>query len=127
MQGTAATACAGVYGALAVQGKPVGAIADQRFVIVGAGSAGMGVTTMLSLCLVKHVRPHVPVPPMLHRACNLVCTHGDCLETLLVLSLTPLVPSLRLLPPDVQASCQAQQIWIVPTMRSDAFGVVVKI
>ena len=57
VQGTAATACAGVYGALAVQGKSIGAIADQRFVIVGAGSAGMGVTTMLSLCLVKHVRP----------------------------------------------------------------------
>lgn len=56
IQGTAATACAGVYGALAVKGEPLTAIADQRFVIVGAGSAGMGVTTMLSLCLVKHGR-----------------------------------------------------------------------
>ena len=55
LQGTAATACAGVYGALAVQGKPSPSIADQRFVVVGAGSAGMGVTTMLSLCLIKHV------------------------------------------------------------------------
>ncbi|KAK9792672.1 hypothetical protein WJX73_006593 [Symbiochloris irregularis] len=54
IQGTAATACAGVYGALAVQGKLPPAIAEQRFVIVGAGSAGMGVTTMLSLCLIKH-------------------------------------------------------------------------
>lgn len=43
---------------MAVKGLPVGAIADQSFVVVGAGSAGMGVTSMLSLCLVKHVRTY---------------------------------------------------------------------
>ena len=48
MQGTAATALAGLYGALAVQGKPVQAIKDQRIVVVGAGSAGMGVVGMIA-------------------------------------------------------------------------------
>lgn len=46
---------AGIYGALAVQGKPVPAIKEQRFVIVGAGSAGMGVTQMIALGMIKHV------------------------------------------------------------------------
>ena len=54
-QGTAGTAVAGIYGALAVQGKPVEAISEQRVVMVGAGSAGMGVVQMLALGMVKHV------------------------------------------------------------------------
>ena len=41
--GTAATALAGLYGALRVQGLTPAALAQQRFVVVGAGSAGMGV------------------------------------------------------------------------------------
>lgn len=55
MQGTAATAVAGVYGALAVQGKTVDDIIDQKFVVVGAGSAGMGVVSLLALGMIKHV------------------------------------------------------------------------
>ena len=60
MQGTAATACAGVYGALEIQDRPLSDITKQRFVMVGAGSAGMGVTTMLSLGMRKYVRPCSP-------------------------------------------------------------------
>jgi malic enzyme len=56
MQGTAATAVAGVYGALAVQGKPFAELAQQRVVIVGAGSAGMGVARMLALGMQKQAR-----------------------------------------------------------------------
>ncbi len=56
MQGTAATALAGLYGALAVQGKPVEALKDQRICVVGAGSAGMGVTQMIAKGMRKHVR-----------------------------------------------------------------------
>ncbi|GAB4815889.1 hypothetical protein N2152v2_002935, partial [Parachlorella kessleri] len=48
VQGTAAVAVAGIYGAMAVAGKPVGAIADQSFVVLGAGSAGMGVVKMIA-------------------------------------------------------------------------------
>ena len=55
LQGTAATAVAGLYGALAVQGKKVGAITEQTFVVVGAGSAGMGVVSLLTLGMIKHV------------------------------------------------------------------------
>ena len=41
-------ALAGVFGALAVQGKPASSIVDQRFVVLGAGSAGMGVVGMIA-------------------------------------------------------------------------------
>ena len=56
-QGTAATAVAGVYGALRVQGKSNKELAQQRIVLVGAGSAGTGVARMLALGMVKQVGP----------------------------------------------------------------------
>ena len=56
MQGTAATACAGLLGSLTVQDKPLSDITKQRLVVVGAGSAGMGVSTMLALTMQKYVR-----------------------------------------------------------------------
>ena len=63
MQGTAATALAGVYGALKVQGKEAHSLTQQRIVVLGAGSAGMGVSTMMAQGMVKHVSsalmPHV--------------------------------------------------------------------
>jgi hypothetical protein len=43
IQGTAATAVAGLYGALRVLGRPHSDLAKQRVVCLGAGSAGMGV------------------------------------------------------------------------------------
>ena len=55
LQGTAATAVAGVYGALRVQGKSNKELAQQRIVLVGAGSAGTGVARMLALGMVKQV------------------------------------------------------------------------
>ena len=78
-QGTAGTAVAGIYGALAVQGKPVEAITEQRVVMVGAGSAGMGVVQMLALGMVKHVSllaagsPACEIGP---NACKIVETGG---------------------------------------------------
>ena len=60
LQGTAATALAGVYGALKVQGKPAHSLTQQRIVVLGAGSAGMGVSTMMAQGMVKHVsRPYL--------------------------------------------------------------------
>ena len=47
-QGTACTALAGLYGAMRVLGRPLSALADQTFVVVGAGSAGMGVTCTIA-------------------------------------------------------------------------------
>lgn len=43
IQGTACVAVSGIFGALTVQGKPASEITKQRIVLVGAGSAGMGV------------------------------------------------------------------------------------
>jgi malate dehydrogenase (decarboxylating) len=54
IQGTAAVAVSGVYGALACQGLPAAAISQQRFVVVGAGSAGSGVIRMLAAGMRKH-------------------------------------------------------------------------
>lgn len=54
IQGTAATALAGVYGALKVQGTPAHGLTQQRIVVLGAGSAGMGVSTMMAQGMVKH-------------------------------------------------------------------------
>ena len=58
IQGTAATAVAGVYGALAVQGKDFSELTKQRIVLIGAGSAGMGVARMLALGMLKQVLLH---------------------------------------------------------------------
>ncbi len=44
-----------MYGALAVQGKEFKELTKQRIVLVGAGSAGMGVARMLALGMVKQV------------------------------------------------------------------------
>eukprot|EP00884_Botryococcus_braunii_P012100 jgi/Botrbrau1/20891/Bobra.0135s0022.1 len=54
IQGTAATALAGLYGALTVRKQPPKTIVEQRFVVVGAGSAGMGVTSMLRDAMVYY-------------------------------------------------------------------------
>lgn len=48
IQGTAATALAGLYGAMKVQGLPLTSLRKQKIVVVGAGSAGMGVVSMIS-------------------------------------------------------------------------------
>ena len=53
VQGTAATAVGGLIGAMQVQGKGPEALADQKFVVVGAGSAGMGVVSVIAQSMVS--------------------------------------------------------------------------
>lgn len=53
IQGTAATAVAGLFGAMRVLGKPTEALAQQRVLCVGAGSAGMGVVSMIARAMEK--------------------------------------------------------------------------
>jgi malate dehydrogenase (decarboxylating) len=53
IQGTAATAVAGLLGAMRVLCKPPEAIAKQKVVCVGAGSAGMGVVRMIAAAMEK--------------------------------------------------------------------------
>ncbi|KAJ7564625.1 hypothetical protein O6H91_02G026700 [Diphasiastrum complanatum] len=46
VQGTAGVALAGLFGAVRAQGRPISDIVTQKIVIVGAGSAGIGVLNM---------------------------------------------------------------------------------
>lgn len=48
IQGTGAVTLAGILTALRQQGKPVSALKDERFLIVGAGSAGIGVADAIA-------------------------------------------------------------------------------
>ena len=51
IQGTSAIVLSGIIGALKIQDKPAREFVNQRFVVVGAGSAGMGVVFSVSLFL----------------------------------------------------------------------------
>jgi len=54
IQGTAATALAGMYGAMRVMGLPKADLAKQRVVVCGTGSAGMGVIDMIAMGMQRH-------------------------------------------------------------------------
>ena len=47
IQGTGATALAGLLGALRAKGEDVNSLGEQRIVIAGAGSAGIGIAQVL--------------------------------------------------------------------------------
>lgn len=47
IQGTGATALAGLLGALRAKGEDVNTLGEQRIAIVGAGSAGIGIAHVL--------------------------------------------------------------------------------
>ena len=53
IQGTGATTLAGVFGALRAKGEDVNALGDQRILIAGAGSAGIGVAQVLVQAMVE--------------------------------------------------------------------------
>ena len=56
IQGTGATTLAGVLGALRVKGDDVTTLSDQKIVIAGAGSAGIGVAHVLLQAMMEHGR-----------------------------------------------------------------------
>lgn len=56
IQGTGATTLAGVLGALRAKGADVDDLGDQRIVIAGAGSAGIGVAQVLMQAMVEQGR-----------------------------------------------------------------------
>jgi len=62
IQGTGAVALSGVLSALRIRGSDVKSLAKERIVIVGAGSAGVGVANSLAWTMVTElgIRPEVP-------------------------------------------------------------------
>lgn len=54
IQGTAATALAGLVGGLKVRGLPPSALVREKIVLTGAGSAGIGVATQILKAMEKH-------------------------------------------------------------------------
>lgn len=56
IQGTGATTLAGLLGALRAKGDDVTALGDQRIVIAGAGSAGIGVGQVLKQAMIEQGR-----------------------------------------------------------------------
>lgn len=56
IQGTGATTLAGLMGALRAKGEDVTALGDQRIVIVGAGSAGIGVAQVVKQAMIEQGR-----------------------------------------------------------------------
>lgn len=53
IQGTGATALAGLLGALRAKGQDVESLGDQRILIAGAGSAGMGIAQVLKQAMLE--------------------------------------------------------------------------
>ncbi|KAL8139191.1 hypothetical protein V2J09_005192 [Rumex salicifolius] len=51
IQGTAGVALAGLLGAVRAQGRPLSEFVNQKIVVVGAGSAGLGVISMVGQAL----------------------------------------------------------------------------
>lgn len=56
IQGTGATTLAGILGALRAKGEQPTSLGDQRILIAGAGSAGVGVAQVLLQAMIEHGR-----------------------------------------------------------------------
>jgi malate dehydrogenase (oxaloacetate-decarboxylating)(NADP+) len=56
IQGTGSTALAGTFGALRAKGEHVNSLGDQRIVIAGAGSAGIGIAQVLKAAMMEQGR-----------------------------------------------------------------------
>jgi malate dehydrogenase (oxaloacetate-decarboxylating)(NADP+) len=53
IQGTGATALAGLMGALRAKGQDVESLGDERILIAGAGSAGIGIAQVLKQAMLE--------------------------------------------------------------------------
>ena len=110
LQGTAATAVAGVYGPLRVQRKSNKELPQQRIVLVGAGSAGMGVARMLALGMVKQVC-------LLPFSCSCPLEIRLCVPHTMTFSGVPGV-MLRMRPTPALSALQRSIVWYAGKSRS---------
>jgi malic enzyme len=53
IQGTGATSLAGLLGAIRAKGEEVTSLGDQRILIAGAGSAGIGIASVLQQAMIE--------------------------------------------------------------------------
>jgi malic enzyme len=53
IQGTGATSLAGLLGAIRAKGEEVTSLGDQRILIAGAGSAGIGIASVLQQAMME--------------------------------------------------------------------------
>jgi len=53
IQGTGATALAGLLGSLRAKGQPVESLGNERILIAGAGSAGIGIAQVLKQAMLE--------------------------------------------------------------------------
>ncbi|KAL2629648.1 hypothetical protein R1flu_014334 [Riccia fluitans] len=79
IQGTAGVALAGVLGAVRAQGRPMSDIAKQKIVIVGAGSAGLGVVAFMKQAVARVLGNN---SPQVQNADNFWLVDKDGLVTL---------------------------------------------
>ena len=86
IQGTGAVCVAGVLGALRIQQKPAEAIKDLKIVVVGAGSAGIGVAGALRSAMIQAGASEEEIAKQLKQAplhlsgtqvitCHTTCSH----------------------------------------------------
>jgi malic enzyme len=81
IQGTGATTLAGVLGALRAKGEDVTALGDQRIVIAGAGSAGIGVAQVLKQAMVEQGRSEEEARDTFY-----VVDHNGCVSSIVRLN-----------------------------------------
>jgi malate dehydrogenase (oxaloacetate-decarboxylating)(NADP+) len=84
IQGTGATSLAGILGALRAKGESPTSLGDQRILIAGAGSAGMGVAQVLYQAMIEHGRS-----PMEAKNCFFVADEKGLLAKDRLASLSP--------------------------------------
>lgn len=73
IQGTGAVACAGIIAALKLKGEPIKNLEKQRFLVVGAGSAGLGVSNAIAHSMISELGTP---PPQVYNQFYLVDNEG---------------------------------------------------
>ncbi|XP_042049595.1 NAD-dependent malic enzyme 59 kDa isoform, mitochondrial-like [Salvia splendens] len=80
VQGTAGVALAGLLGSVRAQGRPLTDFADQKIVVVGAGSAGLGVLKMALQAVSRMAGPHADPHFFLLDKDGLITKERKCID-----------------------------------------------
>ncbi|XP_047960576.1 NAD-dependent malic enzyme 59 kDa isoform, mitochondrial [Salvia hispanica] len=80
VQGTAGVALAGLLGSVRAQGRPLTDFANQKIVVVGAGSAGLGVLKMALQAVSRMAGPHADPHFFLLDKDGLITKERKCID-----------------------------------------------